>query len=303
MTKRYVPFIFLVIFLTMSFGSTTTLAVDDETCMMCHEDYHLTLAKIAHQLNQDTGPVEVSCVSCHSGAEKHLDDPMPGTIGNPATMAVGDSQQLCRTCHAPHATMAATGFDPHLTQDMSCLSCHDIHQGQQALLPADQSEMCTTCHAGIATTFIRNSNHPLQEANVSCTDCHAFTIANQPTVGHGPTATCYSCHPEQSGPYVYDHPAAISFAVEGGGCLECHQPHGSANRRLLVQPGDALCRQCHGTPPGHRIAHSGLGTKLACVDCHSGVHGSNHNGKLLDPDLGMKLFPDCYQSGCHILSP
>ncbi len=303
MPDRFVLYATIVIFLTMSFGAATALAVDTETCLMCHEDYDQTLVQTPHALDEGAARAGLSCASCHAGGEVHIEEPVPDNIGNPATLAVGAVQQLCRPCHTPHATMAATGFDPHLALDMSCLSCHRIHSGPQALLPADRAEMCETCHAGISETFLRNSNHPLGEANVSCTDCHAFTVANQPTVGHGATATCYNCHPEQSGPYIHDHPAAISFAVEGGGCLECHQPHGSANRRLLDQPGNALCQQCHGIPPGHRIVHSGLGTKLACVECHSEVHGSNHNSKLLDPELGMKLFPDCYQSGCHIINP
>ena len=78
-------------------------------------------------------------------------------------------------------------------------------------------------------------------------------------------------------------------------------PHGSGNERLLAQKGSTLCLQCHGVPPRHRTEHSGLGTKLQCVECHSEVHGSNHNAKFLDPDLGSKLFSNCYQSGCHAL--
>ena len=33
-----------------------------------------------------------------------------------------------------------------------------------------------------------------------------------------------------------------------------------------------------------------------CIECHSGVHGSNHNKGLLDPDLGSKI--DVGPAGC-----
>ena len=113
---------------------------------------------------------------------------------------------------------------------------------------------------------------------------------------------CQGCHSDVAGPYLYEHPVTYQHLVEGVGCTECHSPHGSPNDRLLTQPGNGVCLQCHGTPPGHRTRHSGLGTKLACVDCHSDIHGSYDNNKFLDPMLGTKLFPNCYQSGCHIFN-
>jgi hypothetical protein len=49
----------------------------------------------------------------------------------------------------------------------------------------------------------------------------------------------------------------------------------------------------------HRVTHDGIGDKYGCIDCHSEIHGSNHNSHLLDPQLGSKIGigPDgCY---CH----
>jgi hypothetical protein len=42
-----------------------------------------------------------------------------------------------------------------------------------------------------------------------------------------------------------------------------------------------------------------VATQLACVSCHSEIHGSDHNRALLDPDLGMKLPLNCFRAGCH----
>ena len=292
--------VLLILGLSLSLAGAENGRPDNETCLACHEGYEVALAGTAHALSPPPRNVDLYCASCHTGGDEHIEDPVPENIGNPATLPATEVITLCQDCHVPHAEMDNAGFDPHAAQGQSCLSCHSIHQGQAGLLTDDKTEFCGRCHVVVSASFGRRSRHPLADGAVNCLSCHSFSGANEPQYGHGASANCYSCHPEQSGPYVYEHPAAISFAVEGGGCTECHQPHSSSNERLLSQPGNTLCLQCHGVPPGHRVEHSGLGTKLACVDCHSEIHGSNDNGKLLDPDLGMILFPDCYQSGCHI---
>lgn len=274
--------------------------VDSETCLNCHEGYDAGLATTAHALLPPPHRITLQCASCHTGGEQHIEDPQPTNIGNPAALPVGEVATLCRDCHVPHAEMNTTGFDPHLAQGFSCLSCHSVHQGQEGLLLDDKTEFCGRCHVAVKAAFAGRSRHPVADGVVDCLSCHSFAGTGEPQFGHGASANCYSCHPEQSGPFIHAHPATISFAVEGGGCIECHQPHGSPNDRLLNQPGSTLCLQCHGVPPGHRTTHSGLGTKWACLDCHSEIHGSNDNNKFLDPDLGAILFPDCYQSGCHI---
>jgi DmsE family decaheme c-type cytochrome len=272
---------------------------DDETCLACHDGYAETLAGTAHALQPPAENVEVHCTKCHTGGSVHIEDPSVTNIGNPATMPNAQLLEICQQCHVPHAEAENIALDPHVGRGLSCVSCHSVHKGYDGLLSDDQAMFCGKCHVDVTASFRLRSNHPLLEDAVTCLSCHSLVGKNEPQTGHGPSANCYTCHPEQSGPYRYQHAAAISFAVEGGGCTECHRPHGSPNDRLLNQPASGLCLQCHGMPPGHRIEHSGLGSKLACVDCHSEIHGSNHNGLLLDPDLGVKLFPDCFQSGCH----
>ena len=52
-----------------------------------------------------------------------------------------------------------------------------------------------------------------------------------------------------------EHRATLDYSSEEGGCLSCHDPHGSYIARLLKQPLEApsfqLCSQCHSVP-GHR---------------------------------------------------
>ena len=275
--------------------------VDDETCLSCHDGYAEHLGRTAHRLSTETTSpkVELACVSCHSGGETHIEDPSAANISNPATAAFADQIETCSSCHQPHTEMNAVGFDPHSGQNLACADCHSVHSGTLSLLADDRGDFCNACHVGVKNEFRRVSNHPLNDGNVSCISCHDFTGTNEPDFGHGQTGNCYSCHPEQSGPYLFEHGAASSFAPDGGGCISCHAPHGSPNERLLVRTDNSLCQQCHGVPAGHRTVHDAIGQQYTCMECHSDVHGSYDNRSLLDPNLGSKIGAGPGSCWCH----
>ncbi len=273
---------------------------DDETCLMCHEGMDQTL--LVHELSSEVkdAKIEIKCTSCHEGGAAHVDNPSPETIGNPGNMVSQGVFATCTKCHQPHMELDNIGFDPHVSENFSCTSCHKIHNGnQEDLLLDEYANFCGDCHVSVVNEFQRNSNHPLTDGNVTCLSCHVFTDKNEPDYGHGADANCYKCHAEYGGPFLYNHDATSSFIPQGEGCTACHMPHGSPNERLLKQPGNGLCTQCHGIPPGHLTVHDGIGSKFGCVDCHTGIHGSFDNAKLLDPNLGSKISigpSTCY---CH----
>lgn len=275
---------------------------DDGTCLFCHENMAKTLAHTTHRLSSETEKprVTIACVSCHTGAADHVDDPSAENIGNPATMSVGEGIELCSRCHQPHTEMGTVGFDPHIGQDLACVDCHSVHNANVSLLLDDKAEFCGKCHVAVKNDFRKRSNHPLIGENVTCISCHDFTSEGSPMYGHGLEATCANCHPEIIGPYLYEHEAISTFSTEGDdGCINCHEPHGSVNDRLLVQTGDNLCKQCHGIPPGHLTNHGGVGTLYSCITCHSGVHGSYTNRALLDPNLSTIVVEGPETCFCH----
>ena len=275
--------------------------VDDETCVTCHDNMAATLHNGPHELSsQETKPaIKIACVSCHTGAEQHVDDPSVDNIGVPSRMETKDVDRICTTCHEPHLQMGVTGFDPHLGADLNCTSCHSVHHGAKSLLLDDKGDFCGKCHVAIKNQFMNRSSHPLVEQDVTCLSCHHFTQAGEPDYGHGGNANCYTCHPQQAGPFRYQHDATSSFHTDGGGCTECHSPHGSANDNLLKQPDGRLCQQCHGIPPLHRTQHGGIATQYTCVECHSDIHGSFDNAHLLDPELGTKIGSGPGSCYCH----
>ena len=279
-----------------------TLIEESETCLDCHEDQVATLAGSAHLLtgSEDLAPMAVGCIGCHDGWETHIEDPSGENIADLESYSMNDQAEVCGRCHRnPHQT-AMISTDPHSRTDIRCLSCHRIHDNPNRMLVRDDGDnYCAVCHTAVAMEFKRRSVHPLESGNVGCTDCHHLGNIEDNLFAAGLDWTCQKCHSELAGPFIHEHSATYNHLVEGNGCVECHEPHGSPNDRLLRQSGNGICYQCHGVPPRHRTAHSGLGTSLDCVDCHTDIHGSNENRFYLDPDLGTKLFPDCYQSGCH----
>ncbi|MCB2230763.1 hypothetical protein KQH82_08620 [bacterium] len=274
---------------------------DNETCLMCHEGLDASLMATTHRLTKgaDKHGFQISCVSCHTGAAVHVEDPSAENIGNPARMTTVDQNEICSGCHQPHKEQGTLGFDPHIGQDLGCTDCHGVHDAGVSLLLDDDGEFCGQCHVAVVSGFRQRSNHPLTSGNISCVSCHDFSGGTEPLVGHGGSTNCASCHQELAGPFRFEHEAGSSFSTEGDGCVACHSPHGSPNERLLTQPVSSLCQSCHGTPAGHMVAHSGIGSAYACVDCHNAVHGSNDNRGLLDPQLGTKFGDGPGSCYCH----
>lgn len=265
-------------------------------CLDCHEELDCcnemgeSIKETAH--NHLTN----ACASCHH-PKGHLDDPSPENITIPSRESDADLLVTCASCHDPHLQLDQVGFDPHQAQGMNCLSCHDVHRPNSRLLLDDSGDFCGKCHTGIVREFERRSAHPLEADVMTCWSCHDF-VGAEPNLSYGSSETCLNCHPEQAGPYRYEHEALSSFTTEGSGCVSCHSPHGSSNERLLNQPGSGLCQQCHSVPR-HVTVHQGAFADIGCMNCHVEIHGSYEDKNFLDPMIGSN-FGDgpngCY---CH----
>ena len=117
---------------------------------------------------------------------------------------------------------------------------------------------------------------------MACTACHdphgstaEFLLARQNV-----NETCYACHAEKRGPFLWEH------APVAEDCTECHAQHGSSQPGMLKQRGPLLCQQCH-SQAGHPSIVQGnaalsAGTPSSyllganCLNCHAQIHGSNH---------------------------
>jgi predicted CXXCH cytochrome family protein len=190
---------------------------------------------------------------------------------------------------------------PKETTDMGCESCHGpgslhVKAGGGAgtiINPRKSPETCFQCHLEVRAAFALPHHHPVLEGKMSCADCHevhkGIAIKGAPTniqqkLKAGGFAflskneTCFECHTQQRGPFVYEHEALRQ------GCTVCHSPHGSVNQRLLNERNATLCLKCHFQEqkiPGHifigDVDHSNFLQQGTCwsAGCHEEPHGSN----------------------------
>lgn len=98
----------------------------------------------------------------------------------------------------------------------------------------------------------------------NCKSCHDEG-ARLPVASDNVSAICYRCHNS------FDKLPFVHGPVAMGLCVACHQPHGSANPRLLRIPRQELCTDCHNQPT--TASHREF-TGEQCQNCHR-PHGSD----------------------------
>jgi len=264
--------------------------VGADTCLACHPNAAAVLGT-RHGATADAGAPfgSAQCEACHGPGLKHVQgDPATGQrlpllrFGTGSPDPAADQNAACGACHAGSLASHWTG-SAHEREDLGCADCHRIHIRRDPVLgESTQPAVCYQCHPRQRTAFEKPYTHPVRYGQMTCTACHAphgspadFAL-KQSTINN----TCYDCHAEKRGPFLWEHPAATDD------CSNCHLAHGSVQPALLVKRPPLLCQECH-APAGHPQVAYGPGGLPAgtpqpyllvggCVNCHSAVHGSNH---------------------------
>ena len=266
-----------------------------DTCLGCHDD-EVVLAVFhgKHGNPSDArspfGPGQLQCEACHGPAGDHTKRVKRGETRPPvirfsrdSTAPVEVQNGMCLNCHEG-SMQASWHAGPHAANDVSCAACHDSHVKKDAVLATrTQAEVCYTCHVAEKSQFLKLYAHPVRQAKLACSDCHAphGTTAPKQLVRATVNDTCYECHAEKRGPMLWEHQPVTED------CSSCHAPHGSSNPGMVKMRGPLLCQSCHSQQghPSFAYGPSGLPgnsaptTALAlgnCMNCHSQVHGSNH---------------------------
>jgi DmsE family decaheme c-type cytochrome len=115
---------------------------------------------------------------------------------------------------------------------------------------------------------------PFREGKVTCTDCHNPHGTPNPKLLIESTTneTCYKCHAERRGPFLFEHPPVME------NCANCHDPHGTTRPQMLKASAPRLCQQCHieaRHPTTPQLATQRFAFNRGCTNCHSQIHGSN----------------------------
>jgi DmsE family decaheme c-type cytochrome len=253
-----------------------TYVRDAEVCAGCHEDSMEPYSRTAHGRAFAHDPkgalAALNCEACHGPRSHHVDNP-------DASLALTERQyQLtCLQCHQDGGRMYWQS-SPHKAADVSCTSCHTVMEkrSHRALLAkVDEKEVCYSCHVDVRGQMQKTFHHPVREGKMDCSSCHNVhgSVGRNLLIGATVNETCFACHQEKRGPFVWEHP------VVRENCANCHDAHGSNNRDLLNTKGSFLCLQCH-SYGGHinlpRYNRTSNSYGQGCVNCHVTQHGSNH---------------------------
>ena len=277
-----------------------------EVCLNCHGGQDSTLAGSPHwagQIHEGAAAV-VACTDCHAGDSLHWqEDPAAHRMTNPSKVSASAEALICSTCHQNSHQQNMVEKNVHLANNVSCSGCHKVHDSKNpALLKMAQDKLCLDCHASVEGQFARPYRHPVPEGVLQCVDCHKTLDQTSRELSlNGKNTVCFSCHGQFAGPFPFEHQATLEHSTEEGGCLNCHEPHGSSLPRMMKQPYEPphyqLCTQCHSVP--RHFSNTNHGTTFAgvpCNDCHTDIHGSYDNRLLLHPSLEAQ---GCFNAGCH----
>ncbi len=223
-------------------------------------------------------PLAAGCAACHQDALEHAEGSGRKTPG----LLLGGldpkaQSQTCLTCHQDERSLLHVTAGVHARSGIGCVACHaPLHGARHADVADDAEAHCARCHPDVAMEFRLPNRHPVGEAGMRCGSCHRVHGGeHRPHDHHLSAAVCTECHPSYRGPFVYEHQAG-----RRDGCVICHVPHGSPNRRMLRQASTQQnCTSCHGDFPAFHDQTPGS-TFTDCIRCHTQVHGSNHSRYL-----------------------
>jgi predicted CXXCH cytochrome family protein len=202
------------------------------------------------------------CLVCHidfarkwarlAHSQKMLDNAIPKT------------SRGCEGCHGPGSE-------------------HVLGNRQQiirwkTLSTAAANNICLQCHQGkVEAEQWRVSPH--SSAGLRCDGCHEVHSPTQFTsmLRQEPNQVCLRCHArvEELAKQKAHHPLSLDLLS----CVNCHNPHGSPNSKLLKEQKSKLCESCHGDDipkPESHAAEDFLKThgkqakaeKKVCMSCH-----------------------------------
>ncbi len=270
-------------------------------CLACHSSQEAFHDNIHAKVWPKVKGIEFerSCETCHGNGSLHQaaggDPAHPdyATVKIPKKLKPAEASAMCVTCHKSGKQTHWDG-GTHDARGVSCLECHGVHKSQanrHMLAKPTEAETCFTCHQDVRADLRKANHHPVIEGKVTCSDCHEPHGTTGKALLKGGTVndTCYKCHAEKRGPFLFEHRPVSED------CMACHKPHGSTHGKLLNAKTPYLCQSCHsqarhpGTlyaidprnPTGNTFQElNNRVTYRSCVNCHSTIHGSNHPGGI-----------------------
>ncbi len=144
---------------------------------------------------------------------------------------------------------------PRVTKELQ--PYYVVPESKGSIHPPVRDRRCHECH---------EMPDPREKAQKGFT---AIFSGSVPVLREEPRRLCFKCHEKLL------EAKRVHGPVANGLCLQCHNPHASPNRKLLLKKSTAeVCGSCH--VKGNFTERSGhaAGTPGECTDCH-GPHGGD----------------------------
>ncbi len=250
-------------------GREADVASNERMCFTCHDGYILE-SRFRWRLNMNNHPVggkvpdkihipnidgketfplnldkRIYCGTCHTA---HGIDWTQNTSAI-FMRAINSSSNMCRACHADHATGTQEGNHPILDRvknfpqvlvkagakigpnnKMVCESCHRQHgaPGKKLLVLDNRgsSRLCRTCHR--TKRSMVNTKHDLSVMKPNSKNEKGQTVRE--------SGLCSACHIPHGakGPALASRTVPEQYDQVLGTCRACHNPDGIAKKKAIL---------------------------------------------------------------------
>jgi len=229
-----------------------------------------------------------NCKICHSLVTKNFKTNLH--YGVDATRH-GDAEVIvCVTCHGEGREHAARYGAPEAILRFGRESPASVEEKNAA---------CLKCHEKGIRLYWKGSAH--EAKGLVCVDCHQIMEPASPQRLFAKATeleTCFQCHQQRRA--QMQRSSHMPFREGKVKCSDCHNPHGTANEKLLREASaNESCYNCHADKRGPFLwEHPPVAEN--CLNCHE-PHGSNHD-KLLTMDR-PRLCQRCHIEARHPTTP
>ena len=260
----------------------------NDLCFDCHKNIGNAVVKAKFKHN----PVEKGCVNCH--------DPHASAKGK--YLLKDDLIALCLSCHKTDRPNFSKQHMNYSVEKSDCSSCHDAHGSDKAGILFDN------VHAPVA--------------NKACTQCHeASTSPDALKTKKTGFELCRGCHTNMMND-TFNKNRIHWPLVDKVGCLNCHAPHASPQKKLLMGDMKSVCGKCHidtvtlqeklaekekqenaaakGKAIKGALTHNPI-QEGSCDACHAS-HASDTDFLLKQPAV-IKLCENCHDWSKHTTHP
>lgn len=302
------------------------IAEPTKLCYNCHKDVLPENARSAHRV-----VVEADCNKCH---DSHGSDNK--------FILIKSGNDLCFGCHKDMMDSLRNVRFKHepVGKDKGCINCHNPHASAKLpfLLQKDVPSLCLTCHKTGDPSFKKqHMNYPVAKSNCSschnshgsnkkgilfevahaplaekkCTACHEEPTARNPlkTKSQG-AALCRECHKDMMAD-VFKKKQVHWALVDRTGCLNCHNPHATAEKKLLKGSISNVCGTCHSdtvelqtlsrnNPKNEHLCEPVKSGN--CIQCHS-PHSSDNVLLFARAPVNQALCGACHEWETHSTHP